>query len=178
MMKNIVLIGFMGSGKTTIGKALEEKTDMAFVDTDELIEAYEGCKISDIFESKGEEYFRRLENETLKKLLVSTDFKIISTGGGIVAVRNNIVLLKQLGKVVYLRIKPETAVKRLEGDKTRPLLMGEDKLVKVERLMADRKELYEVAADNVIDTDCLLVNETVNIILKDVLSSINDYVPK
>ena len=167
MMKNIILIGFMGSGKTTIGKALEEKTDMAFVDTDELIEAYEGCKISEIFADKGEAYFRRLENETLKELLESTDNKVISTGGGIVTNQENIPLLKQLGKVFYLRIKPETVVKRLEGDKTRPLLIGEDKLVKVERLMTDRKELYEMAADKTIDTDGLSVSEIVCGILED-----------
>ena len=167
MMKNIILIGFMGSGKTTIGKALEEKTDMTFVDTDELIEAYEGCKISEIFADKGEAYFRGLENETLKELLASTDNKVISTGGGIVTNQENIPLLKQLGKVFYLRIKPETVVKRLEGDKTRPLLIGEDKLVKVERLMTDRKELYEMAADKTIDTDGLSVSEIVCGILED-----------
>ena len=167
MMKNIILIGFMGSGKTTIGKALEEKTDMTFVDTDELIEAYEGCKISEIFVDKGEAYFRRLENETLKDLLTSTDNKVISTGGGIVTNQENIPLLKQLGKVFYLRIKPETVVKRLEGDKTRPLLIGENKLVKVEQLMTDRKELYEMAADKTIDTDGLSVSEIVCGILED-----------
>ena len=167
MMKNIILIGFMGSGKTTIGKALEEKTDMTFVDTDELIEAYEGCKISEIFVDKGEAYFRRLENETLKDLLTSTDNKVISTGGGIVTNQENIPLLKQLGKVFYLRIKPETVVKRLEGDKTRPLLIGENKLVKVEQLMTDRKELYEMAADKTIATDGLSVSEIVCGILED-----------
>ena len=166
MMKNIVLIGFMGSGKTTVGKSLEEKTDMTFVDTDELIEAYEGCKISEIFADKGEAYFRRLENETLKELLESTDNKVISTGGGIITNQDNIPLLKQLGKVYYLKIKPETVVKRLEGDKTRPLLMGENKLVKVEQLMSGRKELYEMAADKTIDTDYLSVNEIVDIILE------------
>ena len=167
MMKNIVLIGFMGSGKTTIGKSLEEKTDMVFVDTDELIEAYEGCKVSEIFADKGEAYFRRLEKETLKNLLESTDNKVISTGGGIVTNQENIPLLKQLGKVFYLRIKPETVVERLEGDKTRPLLIGEDKRVKVEQLMTDRKELYEMAADKTIDTDGLSVSEIVGKILED-----------
>jgi len=167
MMKNIVLIGFMGSGKTTVGKSLEEKTDMVFVDTDELIEAYEGCKVSEIFADKGEAYFRRLEKETLKNLLESTDNKVISTGGGIVTNQENIPLLKQLGKVFYLRIKPETVVERLEGDKTRPLLIGEDKLVKVEQLMTDRKELYEMAADKTIDTDGLSVSEIVGKILED-----------
>ena len=167
MMKNIVLIGFMGSGKTTVGKALEEKTNMSFVDTDELIETYEGCKISDIFENKGEAYFRRLENETLKNLLSCTDHKIISTGGGIITNKDNVTLLKQLGKVFYLRIKPETVIARLEGDKTRPLLMGEDKLIKVEGLMDSRKELYEIAADKTINADCLSVNEIVGRILED-----------
>lgn len=167
MMKNIILIGFMGSGKTTTGKALKEKTDMTFVDTDELIEAYEGCKISEVFADKGEAYFRRLENETLKNLLSSTDNKVISTGGGIVTNKENIPLLKQLGKVFYLRTKPETVVERLEGDKSRPLLVGEDRLIKVEQLMTDRKELYEMAADKTIDTDYLSGNEIVDIILKD-----------
>ena len=167
MMKNIVLVGFMGSGKTTVGKALEEKTNMSFVDTDELIETYEGSKIRNIFENKGEAYFRRLENETLKNLLSCTDHKIISTGGGIVTNQDNVTLLKQLGKVFYLRIKPETVVARLEGDKTRPLLMGEDKLIKVEGLMDSRKELYEIAADKTINADCLSVNEIVGRILED-----------
>ena len=167
MMKNIVLIGFMGSGKTTVGKALEESTNMSFVDTDELIEAYEGSKIRNIFENKGEAYFRRLENETLKNLLSCTDHKIISTGGGIVTNQDNVTLLKQLGKVFYLRIKPETVVARLEGDKTRPLLMGEDKLIKVEGLMDSRKELYEIAADKTINADCLSINEIVCRILED-----------
>lgn len=167
MMKNIVLVGFMGSGKTTVGKALEESTDMTFVDTDELIEAYEGSKIRNIFENKGEAYFRRLENETLKNLLSCTDHKIISTGGGIITNQDNVTLLKQLGKVFYLRIRPETVIARLEGDKTRPLLMGEDKLSKVEGLMSCRKELYEMTADKTIDADCLSVNEIVGRILED-----------
>lgn len=167
MMKNIVLIGFMGSGKTTVGKALEESTDMTFVDTDELIEAYEGSKIRNIFENKGEAYFRRLENETLKNLLSCTDHKIISTGGGIVTNQDNIPLLKQLGQVFYLRIKPETVMVRLEGDKTRPLLVGEDKLIKVEGIMDSRKELYEIASDKTINADCLSVNEIVGRILED-----------
>ena len=124
------------------------------------------CKISDVFIDKGEAYFRRLENETLKNLLATTDNKVISTGGGIVTNQANIPLLKQLGKVYYLKIKPETVVKRLGGDKTRPLLMGENKFVKVEQLMSGRKELYEIAADKTIDTDYLSVNEIVDIILE------------
>lgn len=166
-MRNIVLIGFMGSGKTTIGRALEKKTHITLVDTDELIEKAEGYKISEIFANKGEEYFRKCESEVLKKLISEYGTKIISTGGGIVVKAENISLLKQLGKVFYLRIKPETVVKRLEGDRTRPLLAGEDKLIKAGRLMAGRRELYEKASDKIIDVDELLEEEILEEVLKE-----------
>lgn len=166
-MRNIVLIGFMGSGKTTIGRALEKKTHITLVDTDELIEKAEGYKISEIFANKGEEYFRKCESEILKKLISEDETKIISTGGGIVVKAENISLLKQLGKVFYLRIKPETVVKRLEGDRTRPLLAGEDKLIKAGRLMAGRRELYEKASDKIIDVDELLEEEILEEVLKE-----------
>ena len=166
-MRNIVLIGFMGSGKTTIGRALEKKTHITLVDTDELIEKAEGYKISEIFTNKGEEYFRKCESEILKKLISEDETKIISTGGGIVVNAENISLLKQLGKVFYLRIKPETVVKRLEGDRTRPLLAGEDKLIKAGRLMAGRRELYEKASDKIIDVDELLEEEILEEVLKE-----------
>lgn len=168
MMKNIVLIGFMGSGKTTIGKVLEEKINLPFADTDKLIEIEEKCKISNIFSDKGEEYFRMLETAILKKLTATNGRVIISTGGGIVINPENIALLKQLGKVFYLRIKPETVIKRLEGDKTRPLLAGEDKLIKVNKLMETRKKLYEEAANIIIDVDFLSVEEIIKKILDNV----------
>lgn len=163
---NIVLIGFMGSGKTTVGKALSAKCGKEFLDTDALIEAKEGCKISEIFAKEGEGHFRKLENAVLKSLLEAKD-KIISTGGGIVAYPDNLRLLKKTGKVVYLRVKPETVVTRLEGDESRPLLMGDDKLSKIEKLLSSRRALYEEAADTIIDADCLLAEEIVDFIVKD-----------
>lgn len=163
---NIVLIGFMGSGKTTVGQALSEKCGREFLDTDALIEAEEGRKISEIFAKEGEGHFRKLEYAALKSLLEVKD-KIISTGGGIVTYPDNRGLLKKAGKVVYLRVKPETVVKRLEGDESRPLLMGDDKLSKVENLLSSRKAMYEEAADIIIDVDYLLVEETVGLIVKD-----------
>lgn len=165
MINNIVLVGFMGSGKTTIGKALEKETGISFVDTDVLIETDECCKVSEIFENKGEVYFRKLENEMLTKLTVTGGLKVVSTGGGIVTNPENIPLLKQLGKVFYLRIKPETVVSRLEGDTTRPLLTEKDKFAKINKLMNDRKELYTEVADIIIDTDNLSVEEIVSQIL-------------
>ena len=106
-MMNIVLIGFMGSGKTTVGRALSAKSDMEFLDTDALIEGKEDCKISTIFTEKG------------------------------------------------------------EGDISRPLLMGEDKLRRVEELLSSRRELYESTADRIIDVDDLSVEEIVDSIMKD-----------
>ena len=163
---NIVLIGFMGSGKTTVGKALSVKCGREFLDTDALIEANEGRKISEIFAKEGEAHFRKLEYAVLNNLTEAKD-KIISTGGGIVTYPDNRGLLKKAGKVVYLRVKPETVVKRLEGDESRPLLMGDDKLSKVENLLSSRKAMYEEVADIIIDVDYLLVEEIVGLIVKD-----------
>lgn len=166
-MKSIVLIGFMGSGKTTVGRSLEIKSGIGFVDIDELIEAKEGLKISEIFSDKGEKYFRKIENEVLKELASADEIKIISTGGGIVVTPENTELLKKLGRVYYLRVKPETVISRLEGDCTRPLLKGEDKLKKVNELMESRKELYEEASDDIIDVDNVSVEEIIEHISSD-----------
>lgn len=165
MMESIVLIGFMGSGKTTIGRALKEKTGFDFVDTDELIEAEEGCKISSIFTDKGEKYFRELEKNILQKLVAVGGFRIVSTGGGIVTTLENIPFLKKLGRVFYLRIKPETVIDRLRGDVTRPLLAGKDRLIKVKGLMDARKDMYEKAADIIIDADDISVEKIVEMII-------------
>lgn len=171
MMKNIVLTGFMGSGKTTIAKAIERKMGISFVDTDELIETYEQSKISEIFNLKGEKYFRKLETKILKNLIEADGLKVLSTGGGIITNEENILLLKQLGTVFYLRIKPETVVKRLDGDVTRPLLLGEDKLAKVEKLMNERKEAYEKTADVTIDVDDISVEKIVGKIVEKMLDN-------
>lgn len=171
MMKNIVLTGFMGSGKTTIAKAIERKMGISFVDTDELIETYEQSKISEIFNLKGEKYFRKLETKILKNLIEADGLKVLSTGGGIITNEENILLLKQLGTVFYLRIKPETVVKRLDGDVTRPLLLGEDKFAKVEKLMNERKEAYEKTADVTIDVDDISVEKIVGKIVEKMLDN-------
>ena len=98
---------------------------------------------------------------------IPTKEKVISTGGGIVSSPNNRELLKKAGKVIYLRVSPETVIKRLEGDISRPLLMGEDKLSRVEELLWLRRALYESTADRIIDVDDLSVEEIVDSIMKD-----------
>lgn len=155
--RNIVLIGFMGSGKSTIGIKLSYRLRRVVEDTDKLIEKKAGRKISDIFANEGEAYFRDLETEVLRSLCeaCSSQYypKIFSVGGGTPVREENRPLLKQLGTVVYLRIRPETVYERLKGDTTRPLLQGDNPEEKIRTLLAARKEAYESCADLIIDVD-------------------------
>lgn len=157
-MKNIVLIGFMGSGKSTIGKRLSEVLNLKFIDTDAYIEHNNG-KINDIFKLKGEEYFRKLETSVLKEL-IGKEGLVVATGGGIVT-DVNILLLQKLGTVFYLKISEETAVKRLKTDTQRPLL-AENKVQAIKNLMNKRKNLYISASDITIEADNLSVNDIIS----------------
>ena len=150
---NVVLIGFMGSGKTTTGIKLSYRFRRVVEDTDKLIEKKQGRSISDIFAAEGEEYFRKLETQLLRDLKESRTEKIISVGGGTPVREENRALLKSLGVVVYLRIQPETVCKRLKNDKTRPLLQGENPESRVRELLQARKAAYESCADLIIDVD-------------------------
>ena len=159
-MVNIILIGFMGCGKSTFGKWLSDKQQMDFVDTDELIERLEGMTVNDIFKEKGEKYFRELETLTIKKLLGEVDSEIainkstvISVGGGLPVKEENRELLKKLGKVVFLDTSIDVLLKRLKGDNKRPLLKGSDLRGRIEGLMAERYDIYEDAADIILNTD-------------------------
>lgn len=152
--QNIVLIGFMGSGKTTIGNTLAAAAGMPHRDTDAIIEEAAGTTISEIFRIQGEHAFRRLETRTLTILSdTDSDPTIYSTGGGIVLRPVNRPLLHQLGTVVWLRIQPETVIARLGGDNTRPLLAGPDRDQKVRDLIDARREAYASSADMVVDVD-------------------------
>lgn len=152
-MKNIILIGFMGCGKSTVGIKLSYRIRRSIEDTDKLIEKEEGRTISDIFQTDGEAYFRMLETACLKRMIKRTNHKIISTGGGLPLKEENRTLLKKLGTVFYLRATPETIYERLKHDQSRPLLQGENPQEKIRTLMADRSALYEQAADVIIDVD-------------------------
>lgn len=151
--KNIVLIGFMGSGKTTVGLKLSYRMRMTVEDTDKLIERREGRTVSEIFADDGEEYFRRLETELLKELADRGRGKIYSVGGGTPVRAENRELLKRLGKVVWLRLKPETVYERLKNDNTRPLLQCENPLERIRELMDSRREAYASCADLIVDVD-------------------------
>lgn len=166
--KNLILTGFMGSGKTSIGLKLSYRLRMAVEDTDKLIERREGCSISEIFAQRGEEYFRQQETALLTELLEQKYSRIYSVGGGTPVRAENRELLKKLGTVIYLRIRPETVYERLKGDTTRPLLQCEDPLGRIRELMESRREAYETGADIIVDVDELSVEEILERILKEV----------
>lgn len=168
MKDNIILIGFMGSGKTTLGVRLSYRLKMPVEDTDKLIEQREGKSISDIFKEDGEEYFRKKETELLGEISTRKYSRIISVGGGTPVREENRPLLKKCGIVVYLKIKPETVYERLKDDTTRPLLACDDPLSKIRSLMESRREAYEESADIIVDVDSVGTEEIINKVIDEI----------
>lgn len=153
-MKNIILIGFMGCGKTSVGKRLAEELHMDFLDTDEWIEKKQQKTIAEIFDTEGESAFRRMETECLKELLqYQGDSFVLSVGGGLPIREENRKLLSQIGHVVYLKVSPEIVFRRLQNDRTRPLLQGMNPRGRIFDLMSARKSYYESAADYIMEAD-------------------------
>ena len=142
-MGNVILIGFMGSGKTTVGLRLSYRLRQSVIDMDKEIEREEKRTISDIFAVEGETYFRERETACLQKLIRTVSNQIISAGGGLPLREENRKLLRRLGKVFYLRADAETIYERLKGDTTRPLLQGSDPKTKVRPLM-DGKSFEQI----------------------------------
>jgi shikimate kinase len=150
--KNIVLIGFMGTGKTVTGRVLAERTGLELVDMDSIIEERAGKPISEIFADDGEPAFRKMERTLANELSQRTGL-IISTGGGVVLNPDNITDFQQSGLVVCLTASPETIFQRLENDTTRPLLSG-DKKEQIRGILETRRPLYD-AIEHQIDGDRL-----------------------
>ena len=166
--RNLVLTGFMGSGKTSVGVRMSYRMKMSVEDTDKLIESREGKSVSELFAVEGEAYFRRRETELLEELLEKEgNAKIYSVGGGTPVNPKNRRLLKRLGTVIWLRIRPETVYERLEGDATRPLLQCEDPLNRIRELIALRDEAYAACADIVVDVDGLDTEKIINNIMEE-----------
>lgn len=150
--ESIVLIGFMGSGKTTLGKWIAREHGYTFLDTDDMIEEEQQRSINDIFAKEGEEYFRDLETDMIRSLADGDDKVVISVGGGLPVREVNRELMRHVGKVVYLRTTVDELEKRLKGDTKRPLLAGGNVREKIISLMDKREALYLDAADIVVDT--------------------------
>lgn len=164
-MENIILIGFMGSGKTSVGKQLAKRLGYTFQDTDVRIEEKCNKTIRNIFAEEGEEYFRKLETQVIRDLFGEIKHSVLSVGGGLPITEGNGALLKRLGQVVYLKASKETILKRLEGDTSRPLLAGQDAARKVEELLGYREPIYEAAAQHVVETD----NKSIDIIITEII---------
>lgn len=152
-MNNIILTGFMGCGKTTVGIRLSYKIQKTFIDTDKKIEKEQNTKVKRIFENYGETYFRDLETQLLQKMVTKKDSQIISIGGGMPVREENRILLKQLGTIIFLKASPETIYERVKHDKKRPLLQGENPMAKISALCKQRNTIYESIADFTVVTD-------------------------
>ena len=159
---NIVLSGMMGSGKTTVARALENIYGFSVVDTDEIIVRRHG-EINAIFRDLGEQAFRDIESETVKEVS-ALDGYVISLGGGVVLRQCNVDALKKSGKIFYLRTKAETVIARVKGDSSRPLLQG-DLEERVHTILENRSKVYEDAADVIVDTDDKSPEEIADIIV-------------
>jgi len=150
-MKNIALTGFMGTGKSEVGKALAKKLGYSFVDMDDEIEKKSGLRITDIFSVHGEEAFRDMETEVIRSFS-NGDRLVISTGGGAVLRQENMDYLRKKGVIVCLSAAPEIIMDRLRGSSDRPLLNVEDPLARIKELLSRRQPYYD-KADIMIETD-------------------------
>ena len=149
---HLILVGLPGSGKTTIGQAVAERLGRTFLDLDQEIERREGQSISQLFGEKGELYFRQKERELTEELKLVGNM-IIAPGGGWAGDPENIALVRPPSQIIYLKVRPETALKRLGPLRAmRPLLTRPDPLGELKRLLEDRRPAYE-AADHVVDTE-------------------------
>lgn len=148
-MNNIVLCGFMGSGKTVVGKELAKILGVKFVDTDELIEEEQGVAIKAIFATHGEDYFRDLEYEMCKKV-AEMNGVVVSTGGGAMTFKRNVNAIKEGSKVVFLDASFDVICDRIGDSTTRPLFQDKEK---AKKLYDERKDKYLSAADYVINGD-------------------------
>ena len=173
MKRNVFyLTGFMASGKSTIGPILANSLGWTFFDIDKEIIKKEGMKITEIFKLKGEDYFRRIENELLQ-LLSKKNKVIIALGGGTITSEFNREIIKSTGFMIYLKSSPEIAYKRLKFKRDRPALLfeedelpTEEKFIKrINSLLEQRKEFYE-QADYIINTDSIPVGKTVDKIVR------------
>ena len=153
-MQNVYLIGMMGSGKTSTGRALASLGSMHFLDLDEEIESQTHLTINEIFQKKGEPFFRTEEKRILSEAVRGTD-TVVATGGGVVLDPENVERMNATGRVIYLAASFETLWQRVRNKKDRPLLSASDPKAVFFRLFQERGPLYETACRGKVDTDGL-----------------------
>lgn len=168
-MKNIVLVGMMGAGKTTVGEFLSAKLNRELKDIDCVIEQEQKKSIIEIFTDDGEEAFRKLESETIEKFSNMSDL-IISTGGGALEKANNLSNLQKNGIIIYLKADIEELFKRVKNETQRPLLKEQDPLEVIKKLIKKRKKFY-LMADITIITD----NKSPEKITEEIIKAIKNY---
>jgi len=168
-MRNIVLVGFMGSGKTTIATKLAHRLKMRYISTDELIEKREKRTINEIFTRSGESYFRDVESDIVKEA-AQLEGVVIDAGGGVVLREENMANFKSGGVVICLTASEETIMERTKKYKHRPLLNVEDPKLKIRELLKKRSPLY-AKADHCIDTGELTINQVVEKVVSIVTSN-------
>lgn len=158
---NVILVGPMGAGKTTIGRPLAARIAFDFIDLDDVIVERAGKPIPAIFSEQGECLFRALESEMLASFCIASG-QVLSTGGGVVLVAANRQRMHRAGPVIWLHAEPEVSAARIAGDANRPLLNGVDPLLRARELAAIRTPLYAAIADLRIDTGQRSVQESVD----------------
>ena len=170
-MPNIILVGFMGTGKTSVGRQLSRRLEMPYLDTDEIIEQSAGRRITDIFAQHGESYFRELEIEAVHKIS-GLDKHVISTGGGIVLRVGNLEILKRNGLVFCLTATSEEIWARVKNETHRPLLKAPEPVEKI-RKMLEAREAYYALADHTIQTDGLPIEQVTDEVIEVFQNAIN-----
>ena len=160
---NIVLVGFMGTGKSVVGRVIAQKLEFHFIDTDDVIEQTSKAKISDIFAEHGEVYFRDLESQAVKSVALMKN-QVVATGGGVVLRSSNIDLLRTGGPIFCLNATPKAIWDRVRSSRSRPLLRGPDPLKKIETLL-DKRAPYYALADHQIETTGVSVDRVANEII-------------
>lgn len=160
MFRNIILTGFMGVGKTSVGTRLAQELGFTFVDTDELIEADQKIAITEIFSTFGEPYFRDVESRIIRQVLEGEN-QVVSTGGGAVIREENRAAFKERGLTVCLTARPEVIHKRIKHETHRPLLQVADPLARISELLGAREKFYR-QADIVIDTSEKSAEDVIN----------------
>ena len=157
-MDNLYIIGFMGSGKSSLSLELDKINIRKLISTDELIENRIGMSISDIFDRHGEAFFRKQEHMLLCDIS-KNDGQIIDCGGGLPLNALNRELIKASGRCIYLKVSPETVILRLEKDESRPLLRNKKSIKEISLMLNERVKIYESIADISIDSNKLSTKE-------------------